>query len=162
MADKWCLVDGQQFWMWFGTFTHTCTAPQGMVVGTCHLQGRQPLPWQRSPVSFGQISLSLVFRGRVETRVLPALPCPGWCIVHGRQLQMWFGTFSHSCTAPRGMVIGTCHFRGGSPYHGAGPLWILSWLAKLHFSAGGSRQDLAPMDLPHGEDNIPWRQQVHT
>ena len=50
--------------MWFGTFTRTCTAPQGMVVGTCHLQGRQPLPWERSPVSFGQISLGVVFQGK--------------------------------------------------------------------------------------------------
>ena len=29
-----------------------CTAPEVMVVGTCHLQGRQPLPWGRSPLSF--------------------------------------------------------------------------------------------------------------
>ena len=35
-----------------------------MVVGTCHLQGRQSLPWGRSPVSFGQISLSLAFQGK--------------------------------------------------------------------------------------------------
>ena len=33
-----------------------------MVVGNCHLQGRQPLPWDRSPVSFGQISLGVVFQ----------------------------------------------------------------------------------------------------
>ena len=26
-----------------------------MVAGTCHLQGRQLLPWDRSPVSFEQI-----------------------------------------------------------------------------------------------------------
>ena len=26
--------------------------------------GRQPLPWGRSPVSFGQISLGLVFQGK--------------------------------------------------------------------------------------------------
>ena len=61
MADKWCLVDGQQFWMWFGTFTHTCTAPQGMVVGNCHLQGRKPSPWGRSPVSFEQIGPDSLF-----------------------------------------------------------------------------------------------------
>ena len=35
-----------------------------MVVGTCHLQGRQPLLWGRSPVSFGQINLGLVFQGK--------------------------------------------------------------------------------------------------
>ena len=35
-----------------------------MVVGTCCLQGRQPLPWGRSPVSFGQISLGSVFQGK--------------------------------------------------------------------------------------------------
>ena len=50
--------------MWFGTFTHTCTAPQGMVVRTCCLQGRQPLPWGRSPVSFGKIGLGSVFQGK--------------------------------------------------------------------------------------------------
>ena len=38
---------------------------------------------------------------------------------------------------------GTCHLQGGSPYHGAGPLWDLSRLANLHFSAGGSWHDLA-------------------
>ena len=51
----WCIIHGRWLWTWFGTFTHTCTAHQGMVVGTCHLQGRQPLPWGRSPVSFKQI-----------------------------------------------------------------------------------------------------------
>ena len=35
-----------------------------MVVGTWHLQGRKPLPWGRSPVSFGQIGLSSVFQGK--------------------------------------------------------------------------------------------------
>ena len=53
-----------QLLTWFGTFTCTCTAPRGIVVGTCHLQARQPLPWGRSPVSFGQISLDLVFQGK--------------------------------------------------------------------------------------------------
>ena len=33
-----------------------------MVVGTCHLQGRWPLPWGRTLVSFGQISLGSVFQ----------------------------------------------------------------------------------------------------
>ena len=100
---------------WFGTFTRTCTAPWQMVVVTCHLQGRQPLPCGRSLVSFGQIGLGVVFRGRVETRVLPALPCPGWCIIHGRWFQMWFGTFTHTCTAHWGMVAGTCHLQGRQP-----------------------------------------------
>ena len=62
-ADKWCLVDGQQFWMLFGTFTYTCTAPQGMVVQNCHLQGRQSSPWGRSLVSFEQIGPDSLFRG---------------------------------------------------------------------------------------------------
>ena len=35
------------------------------MVGTCHLQGRQPLPWGRSSVSFGQISLGVVFQGNI-------------------------------------------------------------------------------------------------
>ena len=38
---------------------------------------------------------------------------------------------------------GLAIFRGSSPYHGAGPLWVLSRSANLHFSAGGSWRDLA-------------------
>ena len=53
--------------MWLGTFTHTCTAPQGMVVRTCCLQGRQPLPWSRSPVSFEQISQTSFFSWQLLT-----------------------------------------------------------------------------------------------
>ena len=102
-ADKWCLIDGQQLQIWFGTFTHTCTAHQGMVAVTCHLQGRQPLPWGRSPLSFEQISQTSFF---------------------SRLLLMWFGTFTHTCTAPWRMVVGTCCLQGDSPYHGEGPLWV--------------------------------------
>ena len=77
--------------MWFGTFTHTCTARQGMVAGTCHLQGRQPLTWGRSPVSFKQISQPLFF---------------SWWLL------TWFPTFTRTCTASRGMVVGTCDLQG--------------------------------------------------
>ena len=35
-----------------------------MVVGTCHLQGRQLLPWGRSPVSFRQNTMCVVFQGK--------------------------------------------------------------------------------------------------
>ena len=31
-------------------------------------------------------------------------------------------TFTHTCTAPQGMVVGTCCLQGGSPYHVEGPL----------------------------------------
>ena len=79
---------------WFGTFSHTCTASWGMVVGTCHLQGRQPLPWGRSPVSFEKIGQPSFF---------------------SQWLLMWFGTFSHTCTASWGMVVGTCHLQGKQP-----------------------------------------------
>ena len=79
---------------WFGTFTRTCTAPQGMVVGTSHLQGRQPLPWERSPVSFEQI---------------------GQPSFLGQWLLMYFGTFTCTCTAPWWMVVGTCHLQGRQP-----------------------------------------------
>ena len=61
---------------WFGTFTCTCTAPQGMVAGTCHLQGRHTLPWGRSPVNFEQIGQPSFF---------------SWWLL------MWFGTFT--CTS---------------------------------------------------------------
>ena len=79
-----CIINGRRLWTWFGTFTHTCTAPQGMVVGTCHLQGRQPLPWGRSPVSFRQISLSLVFQGKSWDKGPSSLALPR--IVH----HQWF------------------------------------------------------------------------
>ena len=75
-ADKWCLVNGQQLWMWFGTFTHACTAPQWMVVGNWHLQGRQPSPWGRSPVSFGQIDLGSVFQGNSQDKGPSSLALP--------------------------------------------------------------------------------------
>ena len=65
-----------------------------MVVGTCHLQGRQPPPWDRSPVSFEQISQTSFFN---------------------QQLLMWFGTFTCTCTTPRGMVVGTYWFQGRKP-----------------------------------------------
>ena len=58
------VVHNQQLQTWFGTFTCTCAAPRRMVIGTCHLRGRQPLPWRRSPVSFGQIGLGSVFQGK--------------------------------------------------------------------------------------------------
>ena len=46
---------------------------------------------------------------------------------------MWFGTFSHTCTAPQGMVVGIAIFRGCYTHHGAGPLWVLSRLAQIQF-----------------------------
>ena len=42
-----------------------------------------------------------------------------------------------------GWWMGLVIFRGGSPYHGAGPLWVSSRSANLHFSVGGSWCDLA-------------------
>ena len=141
-----------QLLMLFGTFTHTCTAPWGMVVGTCRLQGRKPLPFGRSPVSFGQIGLGSVFRGSAETRVLPALPCPGFCIFNGWWLWMWFITFTHTCTAPRGMVVGTCHLQGRQPLPwGRSPVsfeqigqtsffsrWLLTWFGTFTLGSTAS------------------------
>ena len=37
---------------------------------------------------------------------------------------------------------GLAIFRGGSPYHGAGPVWVLNRSAKLYFSGSGSWCDL--------------------
>ena len=46
--------------MWnLSHFTHTCTALQGREIGTCCLQGRWPLPWDRSPVSLIEIKISI-------------------------------------------------------------------------------------------------------
>ena len=63
-----------------------------MVVENCHLQGRKPLPWDRSPVSFGQIGLSLAFQvknwdkgpsslalPRMVHHPWPAAPDMIWC-----------------------------------------------------------------------------------
>ena len=48
----------------------------------------------------------------------------------------------------KGWWQGLAIFRGGSPYHGAGPLWASSRSANLHFSAGGSWCDLAHLLAP--------------
>ena len=87
----WCIINGWQLQMWFGTLTHTCTAPWGMVVETCCLQGRQPSLWGRSPVSFKQISQPSFFSQRLLT---------------------WFGTFTLCSAASWGMVPSTCHLQG--------------------------------------------------
>ena len=99
--------------MWFGTFTCTCTVPQGMMVGTCCLQGRQPLPWGRSPVSFRIDWPECIFSGE-ELRQGSFQPCPAQngAIIHIWQLRMWFGTFTHTCTAHQRMVAGTCDLQG--------------------------------------------------
>ena len=102
-ADKWCLVNGQQIRMWLGTFTHACTAPWGMVVGNWRLQGRQPSPWGRSPVSFEEISQPSFF---------------SWWLL------TWFGTFTLASAASRGFRYGPALFRGCCPKYGAGPLWV--------------------------------------
>ena len=87
--------------MWFGTFTHTCTAPWGMVVGTCHLQGRQPLPWGRSPVSFEQIGQTFIF--------LPVAPDDDLAHLLWAALLQW------------GFRYGPSVFRGCCSHHGQFP-----------------------------------------
>ena len=47
-----------------------------MVVGTCHIRGRQPLPWGRSLVSFGQIILGSVFKGKSQDKGPSSLALP--------------------------------------------------------------------------------------
>ena len=159
-------------------------------------QGRQPLPWGRSLVSFRLISLGLVFQGKswdkgpsslalpkIVHHPWPAAPDMIWHIyLHlycssrdgGRDLpssgeaaptmrqvpcEFWADqpTFIFEPAAPD-MIWHIylhlyCSLRDGgrdllssgrgSPYHGEGPLWILSRLAKLHFSVGSSWHDLA-------------------
>ena len=46
------------------------------MVGTCCLQGRQPLPWARSPVSFGQISQGSVLQGKSQDKGPSSLALP--------------------------------------------------------------------------------------
>ena len=48
----------------------------------------------------------------------------------------------------KGWWQGLAIFREGSPYHGAGPLWVLSRSANLYFSAGGSWHDLTHLLTP--------------
>ena len=130
---------------WFGTFTRTCTTPRVMVVGTCHLQGRQPLPWGRSPVSFRQIGLGVVFQGKSWDKGPSSLAYPAQDGASSMAGGSW-RDLAHLLTPVlllEGWWQGLAIFRGSSPYHGAGPLWVLSRLAKLHFSAGGSWHDLA-------------------
>ena len=113
-ADKWYLIDGQQLQMWFGTFTHTCTAPQGKVVGNWRLQGRQPLPWGRSPVSSEQIGPDSVFyqffRGS-QVKGPSSLALLRMYLINGQWLWLWFGTFTHAWPAPWKIVLGTYHLQ---------------------------------------------------
>ena len=110
--------------------------------------GEAALTMGQVPCEFWADWPRFTFLGEAKLRVLPALPCPGWCIIHGRQLQTWFGTFTHTCTAPQGIVVGLAVFWGGSLYHGEGPLWVSSRLANLHFSASSSWHDLAHLLRP--------------
>ena len=263
-----------QLLMWFGTFTHTCTAPRGMVVGTCHLQGEAAPTMGKVPCEFWADKPGCSFSGE-ELRQGFFQPCPaqdgassmaggsrcdlahlltpvllieGWwqglaifreaaptmgqvpcefradqpnfifqlvapdVIWHiylhlycssrdgGRDLlssgggspyhgegPLWVWTDQPGCSFSgeelrqgsfqpcpaqdgassmasgsrrdlahlltpvlllEGWWQGLAIFRGGSPYHGAGPLWVLSRSANLHFSAGGSWCDLAHLLWP--------------
>ena len=209
--------------MWFGIFTCTCTAHQGMVVGICHFQGRQPLPWGRSPVSFEQISQPSFFSwwlltwfgtftrtctspqgmvvgtchlqggaaptmGQVpcdfqadqpwcsfsgeelRQRFLPALPCSGWCIIHGQWLRMWFCTFTCTCTAHQGMVAGTCCLQGRQhlPW-GRSPVnfeqigqpsffswWPLTWFGTFTCTCTAPRGMVVGTCHLQGRQPLPW------
>ena len=80
-----------------GTFTWGSTSSRGMEVWTCCLQGRLPLPWGRSPVSFKQMGHGSFFKENW-----------GW-------LRTWFGTFTWDSTASRGTEARTCHLQGRLP-----------------------------------------------
>ena len=84
--------------------------------------GRESPSSGEAALTMGQVTCEFwadwprfTFLGEAKLRCLPALPCWGWCIIHGWQLQMWFGTFTHTCTAPQGMVAGTCCLQGRQP-----------------------------------------------
>ena len=120
-----------------------------MVVGTCHLQGRQPLPWGRSPVSFRQIGLGLVFQRKNWDKGPSNLALPR--MVHCQWPGGSWHDLAHLLWAvllQGGFRYGPVVFRGCCPHHGAGPLWVLSSLVNLHFSAGGSWHDLAHLLRP--------------
>ena len=120
-----------------------------MVVGTCRLQSRQPLPWGRSPVSFKQIGLDLAFQGKSWDKGPSSLALPR--MVHCQWLAapdvIWH-IYSHLY----------CSLRyGGRELPSSGeavptmeqcPLWVSSTLAKLYFSAGGSWRHLAHLLHP--------------
>ena len=235
--------------MWFGTFTHTCTTPQRMVVGNRHLQGMLysptgqvscefwanwprfsflgegelrglallkmvPHQWPVALVVIWHIYSCLACSSEDSARDLPSsgkvvlgqgqVPCEfqgykpnfifqpvapdiiwhiyfwqcylNWvlgmdllssgdvALMMGRSLWVlrrsanlhvsasgsWCD-LAHLLTPVlllKGWWQGLAIFRGGSPYHGAGPLWVSSRSANLHFSASGSWCDLVHLLAP--------------
>ena len=191
---------------WFGTFTHTCAAPQGMVVGTCCLQERQPLPRGKSPVSCKQIGQPLFFCRQLLMWFGTFTPASAasrgfwvWtCCLQGMlpspwgrspvsfeqisqtsffslQLLMWFGTFTHTWTAPQGMVVGTCCLQGRQPLPWGrspvsfGQISLGSVLQGKSWDKGPSwKTEPRPIcpkltgDLSYGRGCLPLRWQVPT
>ena len=155
---------------WFGTFTHTYTAPWGMIVGTCHLQGRQPLSWWRSPLSFGQISLVVVFQGKSWDKGPSSLALPRMVHHQCQWLQMKFGTFTHTCTASQGIVVGTCHLQGRQPLPWQrSPVsfeqisqtsffsrWLLMWFGTFTLGSAASQGMLISTCHLQGRQPLPW------
>ena len=81
--------------------------------------GRQLPSSEEAALMMGQVPCEfwadwprLSFLGKAELRGLPALPCPGWCLINGQWLWMWFGTFTHAWPAPWRIVLGTYHIQG--------------------------------------------------
>ena len=93
--------------LWFGTFTHTCTVPQGRVAGTCHLQGRSAPTMGQVPCEFQADQPTFIFQ--------PAAPDMIWHIYFGQGWRYGPAIFRGCCTHQ-----GTC--RGPSPDQGAPPL----------------------------------------
>ena len=118
-----------------------------MVVGTCHLQGRQSLLWGRFSVSSEQIGQPSFF---------------------SQQLLMWFGTFTLGSTASRGFQVWTCSLQGMLPSQwGRSPVsfedigkpsffsrWLLIYLGQCCFKG------VLGMDLLSSGDVAPNMGQV--
>ena len=128
------------------------------MVGTCCLQGRQPLPWGRSPMSFGQIGLGSVFQGKswdkgpsslaLSRMVHHPWPAALDVIWHITLPRMVHHPLMHLYCSSRDGGTDLLSSGEAAPTMGQGPLWVSSRLANFHFSASSSWCDLAHLLQP--------------
>ena len=105
-----------------------------MVVGTCYLQGMQPLTMGKVPCEFWADHPGCSFSGE-ELRQGSFQPCPAQDSASSMAGGSWHDLV-HLLTPVllfEGWWQGLSIFRGGSTYHGAGPLWVSSRLVKPSF-----------------------------
>ena len=127
-------------------FSHLLT-PVLLLKGWWHwlavCRGGQPLPWGRSPVSFEQISLCVVFQGRVETRAFQPCPAQDGASSMGGGSGCDLAHLLWAALLQGGFRYGPAVFKGWCPHDWAGPLWVSRRSANLYFSASSSWCDSA-------------------